>query len=90
MSTGSNNGEITSLWLVRIGATIIVMIVWFWKPTLKLLKWELWDEEQITQPKVYTTFEYQIVIDEKARVVAFAAFQQWNIRWEKIEKKSYL
>ena len=29
ISTGSNNGQITSLWLVSIGTTIIVIIVWF-------------------------------------------------------------
>ena len=35
-STGSNNGQITSLWLVSIGTKIIVIIVWFKKPLLKL------------------------------------------------------
>ena len=44
-STRLNSGQRTSLWLLSIGTTIIVMIVWFQKtllklPKLKFMRWE--------------------------------------------------
>ena len=72
-STGSNNGQITSLWLVRIGAIIIVIIL-ILETSIKITKMRImrWGADKrclCESRKDYATIEYQIVIDEKAGVI---------------------